>query len=419
MGNYNSFGILFYLRKEKKNKKGLAPIFVRITYNGKRAESSINRKVDPTRWDKNAGYVSGTKEDARSINSHIDSLRNRIHDIKRDMLDHNEFITATILRNRLNGIDQRQKTILEIFRLHNKNMKELEGKTFALATVKKYETTYKHLKEFLIQEYKVDDLYLTQLNFELITSFEKYLKITRNCNHNSTIKYIKNFKKIVHQALENDWLDKDPFLKYKSKFEESTIEFLSEAELFEIENKEITIPRLDIVRDIFVFSCYTGYAYVDVEKLTADHIVFGIDGEKWIYTFREKTRVKSNVPLLPKALEIIEKYKDHPEAIFKNRLFPVPSNQKINAYLKEIATICGIKKTLTFHIARHTYATTILLTNGVPIETASNLMGHKSIRSTQGYAKVVEKKVSEDMAPLRNKFNINSHKIISNGTTNN
>lgn len=179
---------------------------------------------------------------------------------------------------------------------------------------------------------------------------------------------------------------------------------MSAEELEAIENKEFKIARLAEIRDIFVFSCYTGLAYADVWKLTPEQITIGIDGEKWIHTYRTKTKVRSNVPLLPNAIEILEKYKKHPECVYSGRLLPVRSNQKMNAYLKEVADLCGINKELTFHIARHTFATTVTLTNNVPIESVSSMLGHKSIKTTQIYAKVVEKKVGADMQTLKAKM---------------
>ena len=403
MNQIASFSILFYIKRDKKDKDGKVPIYYRITVNGEKAEGSIQHKILPSRWN-GAGHVKGSNENSRTINAQIDTLRTRIYEIRRELLDHGEFVAAKAIKNRLIGLDKRHKTALEVFRYHNKNMKELEGKSFAPATVKRYNTTLNHISEFIKYEYGTNDMYLKQMDYSFITNLEKYFKVVKNCNHNSTIKYIKNFKKVINLAIANDWLDKDPFLKYKVTLKENKREFLSQEELIELETKEITIPRLDVVRDVFVFSCYTGLAYVDVAKLTSDHITTGIDGDKWLYTYREKTDEKSNIPLLPKALEIIEKYKDHPESFVKSKLLPISSNQKTNAYLKEIATICGIKKNLTFHLARHTFATTVTLTNGVPIETVSSMLGHKSIKTTQIYAKVIEKKVSEDMTQLKEKL---------------
>jgi site-specific recombinase XerD len=189
--------------------------------------------------------------------------------------------------------------------------------------------------------------------------------------------------------------------------------YLSEEEIENIINKDFKTDRLSLVRDIFLFSCFTGLAYIDVKNLTKSHISLGIDGEKWIFTHRQKTETASKIPILPITQMIIDKYEDHPECCNQNKLLPILSNQKMNAYLKEIAGVCEIEKDLTFHIARHTFATTVTLTNGVPIESVSKMLGHKNLRTTQHYAKVLDKKVSEDMMILRNKMlNSNKDKII-------
>lgn len=204
----------------------------------------------------------------------------------------------------------------------------------------------------------------------------------------------------MNLAIKNDWLNKDPFINFSAKIKPVKREYLTQEELARIEELDIGIRRLYTVRDVFVFSCYTGLAYVDIEKLTPDNLVKGIDGKLWIQTFRQKTDTKSNIPLLSPALLILEKYSDDPETTNSGSLLPVNSNQKMNAYLKEIGTLAGINKILTFHLARHTFATTITLANGVPIESVSEMLGHKSIRTTQIYAKVIDKKVSEDMSKL-------------------
>ncbi|MCX6256824.1 MAG: site-specific integrase [Bacteroidia bacterium] len=252
--------------------------------------------------------------------------------------------------------------------------------------------------------YKRDDMFLSELKFEFITGFEYFLKTTRNCAHNSTIKYIKNFRKVINFAMKHGWLENDPFAVFSGKLKAVEREALTSEELATIEGKQICIPRLDKVRDIFVFSCYTGLAYIDAAKLTSHHIYKGIDGLMWINIHRTKTETKSAIPLLPKALEILAKYQDYSEANPKGQLLPVSSNQRMNTYLKELADICGITKNLTFHLARHTFATTVTLTNGVPIESVSSMLGHTSIKTTQIYSKVVEKKVSQDMAALREKL---------------
>tara|TARA_R110002051_G_scaffold83979_3_gene148841 strand:- start:186 stop:932 length:747 start_codon:yes stop_codon:yes gene_type:complete len=236
--------------------------------------------------------------------------------------------------------------------------------------------------------------------------FEYYLKTTKNCSHNSAIKYVTNLKKIIRIAFDHDWITKNPFANWKARIKIIDRAFLSEEEIQAIIEKEFTIKRLDQVKDIFIFCCYTGLAYADVKKLCKDDVVIGIDGEKWIKTVRTKTSTRSNIPILPIAQKILDKYKEDPTVISNNVLLPVLSNQKTNAYLKEIADVCGISKNLTFHLARHTFATTVTLTNGVPIETVSKMLGHKSLKTTQHYAKILDRKVSEDMKILRNKFKV-------------
>jgi len=226
----------------------------------------------------------------------------------------------------------------------------------------------------------------------------------RKCANNTTVNYIKNFKKIIRICIANGWLDKDPFIRYKVKLKEVERDFLSEEELQTMIEKSYRTFRLEQVKDIFIFSCYTGLAYADVKKMSYENIVTGIDGHKWLFINRTKTDTPTKVPLLPTALSVLAKYKDHPQCVNRNRLLPVLSNQKMNAYLKEIADTCEINKELTFHIARHTFATTVTLNNDVPIESVSKMLGHKSIKTTQHYAKLLDKKVGYDMDKLRLKF---------------
>ena len=292
-------------------------------------------------------------------------------------------------------------------------MEKLLGRGYSQGTLQRYQTTFKHLSDFIEIQYKVSDISLNNIDHKFITDFEFYLKTVRNCAHNTAIKYVKNFKKIVRQALANEWIKKDPFINYKPKPKEVIREFLTEDEVQRITEKKLHSERLDQVRDIFVFCCFTGLAYIDVKKLTQDKLVLGIDGDKWIKINRKKTETQSSIPLLPQALEIISKYKDHPESVSKGVLLPVLSNQKYNSYLKEIADLCGISKNLTTHLARHTFATTITLSNGVSIESVSKMLGHKSIKITQHYAKVIDRKVSEDMKVLRQKFSTRNKRYSS------
>ena len=237
--------------------------------------------------------------------------------------------------------------------------------------------------------------------------YEFYLRSVRKCANNTAVKYIKNFHKIINICLANGWLTKDPFANYKSKVKEVIREYLTEREIQDLMEKELVSDRLELVRDIFIFSCFTGLAYIDVKQLSKDNIVLGIDGDKWINKNRQKTDTSSRIPILPTAQFIIDKYANHPVCVNEDKLLPIFSNQKMNAYLKEIATVCGINKELTFHIARHTFATTVTLSSGVPIETVSKMLGHTNLKTTQHYAKILDKKISEDMKILKDKFSIN------------
>lgn len=399
----NTFAISFFVRNDKLDSKGKAPIYMRITVNGERAELSTHRKVEPNKWN-NAGKVKGSKDEVKQLNSYLDILQNRIYDIRAELVQRNEFITAEKIKQEFSGRSKRGKTLVEVFEYHNQKMKDLIGKDYSIATHKRYETTLQHIKNFLKFQYNTNDVFLTQLDHEFATELEYYFKIQRKCNHNTAAKYIKNLKKVINLACKNDWLTKDPFSRYSIHINEVKREYLDPEELKSLEEKEIEIDRLDMIRDAFVFACYTGLAYADIEALSSEKIVRGIDGENWIITYRTKTDTRTSIPLLPKALSIIEKYKENPLAIDRNRIIPIASNQKVNAYLKELATICGITKNLTFHMARHTFATTVTLTNGVPIESVSQMLGHKNIHTTQIYAKVVEQKVSEDMKALKKRM---------------
>ena len=289
-------------------------------------------------------------------------------------------------------------------------MKELVGSEFAVGTYTRYETTLKHVKAFLLYQFKTEDILLKKLNLSFITDFEFYMRKERGCNNNSAIKYIKNVRKVINLAIKQNWLVTDPFKSFDGKVKQVKTTFLTQEELDTLENKEFAVKRLEEIRDVFLFCCYTGYAYVDVSQLTQDDVITKLDGSAWIYHERQKTGVNQNVPLLPRALEIVKKYCDHPQCKAENRLLPVKSNQKMNAYLKEIQTLCSISKNLTTHLARHTFATTVTLSNGVPLETVSKLLGHSEIKMTQHYAKVIEKKLGDDMSVLREKLQIEKDK---------
>jgi site-specific recombinase XerD len=396
--------ILFYAKRSKTSTNGLVPIYTRITVNGKRIELSTNKFVENSKWSTELGKLKGNSEEARSINSYLDMLKIQIIDAQMELIHKKITVTTETLKNKILGVDENQRMLIPIFQDHNNKMKELVGKEYAPGTLERYKTSLSHTVEFLQWKYKISDIEISKIDHAFVTDYEFWLRSVRNCGNNTAVKYIKNFNKIIKICLANNWIDRNPFSNYKSKVKEVERVYLSEEEIQSVLNKEFKTERLAVVRDIFLFSCFTGLAYIDVKNLTKSHISTGIDGEKWIFTHRQKTESASKIPVLPITKMLIEKYENHPQCINQDKLLPILTNQKMNEYLKEIAAVCGIEKELTFHIARHTFATTVTLTNGVPIETVSKMLGHKNIQTTQHYAKILDKKVSEDMKILRDKF---------------
>uniref|UniRef100_UPI00404AF302 site-specific integrase n=1 Tax=Flavobacterium sp. TaxID=239 RepID=UPI00404AF302 len=403
----SAVSILFYIKRAKINVDGVCPIYTRVTINSKRFEFSTNKFISPDKWSTEGAKVKGNSEDARSINNHLDIIKNQIMDAEKRLYKKEILINSENLRNELFGIKERERLLIPIFTEHNRKIKELVGSEYAPGTLERYETSLKHTKDFLQWKYRVSDIDIEKIDHAFITEYEFYLRTERKCANNTAVKYIKNFHKIINICLANGWLTKDPFANYKSKVKEVIREFLTELEIQSLMEKEFVSERLELVRDIFVFSCFSGLAYIDVKQLSKDNIVLGIDGDKWINKNRQKTDTNSKIPLLPTAQYILDKYANHPVCVNEDKLLPIFSNQKMNAYLKEIATVCGINKELTFHIARHTFATTVTLSNGVPIETVSKMLGHTNLKTTQHYAKILDKKISEDMQILKAKFNAN------------
>src|SRR5690606_11702085 len=349
---YSTYAILFFLQKNKVTSDGKAPIYVRITVNGKRAQISIKRKISVEKWDSTKGKVLGTSPESQAINKYIDEIRYKLNKIHERFLDENKPFTAMAIKNRYLGKDKVTKMLLDILQVHNDEVDFLIGKDFAASTAERYRITKNHLERYIKKEYLVDDIPVKEVDHKFITSFEYYFKTERNCSHNTAIKYITNFKKIIRIAYANDWISKDPFLHWKAKLKIVDREFLSKEELQNIVEKEFAIPRLELVKDIFVFSCFTGLAYIDVKQLSKNDIVIGIDGDYWIKTKRAKTHTRSNIPILPIPADIIKKYEEHPQVINSNKLLPILSNQKMNSYLKTIADSCEINKNLTYHLAR-------------------------------------------------------------------
>jgi site-specific recombinase XerD len=407
--------ILFYIKRAKVNSNGVCPIYVRVTIDAKRFEFSANKSVPPNQWSSEGSKVKGGNKEARLINDHLDYLKSKVFEAEKRLFKKDLEVTSENLKNEIFGANDRKRMLIPIFQDHNNKIKELVGKEYAPGTLERYKTSLKHTEEFLQWKYQISDIDITKIDNAFVCDYEFYLRSVRNCSNNTAVKYIKNFNKIIKICLANNWLDKNPFSNYKAKVKEVERVYLSETEIQEILNKDFGNERLSLVRDIFLFSCFTGLAYIDVKNLTKSHISLGIDGEKWIFTHRQKTESASKIPILPITQMLIDKYTNHPQCIIQDKLMPILTNQKMNAYLKEIAGVCKIDKELTFHIARHTFATTVTLTNGVPIESVSKMLGHKNIKTTQHYAKILDKKVSDDMQILREKFSENKFSLQANG----
>ena len=411
--------VLFYLRKSKVNAVGRMPIFCRITINSQRFDTSTGHYVEEAKWSSETSRMKGNSEEARSINGQLELIKSNVYETEKKLFMKEVDITFESFKTEYQGKKERNRFLVPIFQDHNNKIKALLGKEYAPGTLERYATSLKHTIEFMQWKYNISDIDITKIDHAFIADYEFWLRSVRNCANNTAVKYIKNFHKIIKICLANDWMDKNPFANYKSKVKEVERVYLTEDEIQAIIEKEFKTERLALVRDIFLFSCFTGLAYIDVKNLTKSHVSIGIDGEKWIFTHRQKTESASKIPILPVTQMIIDKYENNPQSINNDKLLPILSNQKMNAYLKEIAAVCEIEKELTFHIARHTFATTVTLTNGVPIESVSKMLGHKNLRTTQHYAKVLDRKVSDDMKLLKDKFSKNmitdnNHKKATN-----
>ncbi|MEI7829697.1 MAG: site-specific integrase [Prolixibacteraceae bacterium] len=405
--------ILFYAKKGKLDKKGEMPIYLRITVNGQRAEITTNRKVDKFKWDSALQRIKGRSEEARTLNTHLDHLENLIKRAYNTLEEKGEDISADILRDMLIGKNQKNYYLIPAFEKNNELVEQEEGEKYSRSTIDQYKTTLDRLKLFLQLECNCNDIELSKLDVLFIRRFEIFLQTKYLIKHNTIMKHLKQLKKVIHFCMQMGYIDKDPFMQHKTAFKQFSRDFLTQDELSRIENHNFSrIKRLDRVKDVFLFVCYTGLSYSDLFELTPEGITKGIDGKNWVIYEREKTGVRASIPIIPTAQAIIDKYKDDPACQIENKLIPVISNQRLNSYLTEIAVLCEINKNITMHIGRHTFATTVTLTHGVPIETVSKMLGHKSIITTMIYSKVVDTKISKDMEALSTKLSIQTENSI-------
>ena len=406
MRTTSTFSVLFWIHGHRIDKNNLTQVYARITLNGKRAVMSLNQKVDVDLWDSKRQRLKGNNRTVKTINNYLDEVRSDLVICYRDLKHESRVITPQLVKARYLDEDKKIHSLDDIFEYHNDKL----GIKLAKKTLCHYKTSQKYIIEYIKSEYDKEDMYLQDLNYEFVIGFESFLrsyhpKHYQGCiGNNAVMKHIQRLRRMITLAYHLEWIERDPFVKFKPKMEKKEREFLTKNELHRIEIFSTTIDRLTVVKDLFLFSCYTGISYCDIMDLDNNSVVKGIDGNFWLMANRNKTGTPIKVPILPLVQCLIDKYKNNPRTIYNGKLLPTISNQKLNSYLKELADLCSLKKNLTFHMARHTFATTVTLTNGVPIETVSKLLGHTKLATTQIYARVIEKKLSEDMKRLIKKL---------------
>lgn len=390
--------VSFLARKTLKKKNGMIPVYCRIRYDNRIAQFNTKIDVFGANWDSQTTRVIGNN--SKSVNIQLEKIRIDIIKKYELLYKTNIIITAKTILDLYKNNSLLMDGIMNVFKQHNKNMKSLIGIEYSKGSYKNYITTIKHLKNYIKTKFNTDDISLNKLNYDFVYNFSHYILINTKCTHNGMMKHIQRLKKITNFCIKNNYITNDPFISFKIKFKKSNRVYINNEELHILKNIKLN-KSLNKIRDIFLFACYTGLSYIDLYNLNIKNIQIGDDNLKWIFIKRHKTDIPSNVPILPPALIILNKYKTQNNI---NGIFPMISNQKTNIALKEIARLCNFNKKLTFHCARHTFATTITLTNGVPIETVSKMLGHNNIKTTQIYARVIDSKISADMMKLRQKF---------------
>ncbi len=404
-----NFSISFYIKKDKVNDSGEAAIYAKVKANGTKVTFSTKKMIAPVRW-KETNHLNKTRDDGeKAMRTELGVIESGFKQLFDSYDLQNLHVTAEVLKNNYFNPAKVEKpkahTLLELYELHNsKFLEKVKAGMRSVESHTKYKSVHLHVIDFMKDTYGVNDFELDKLNFEFVERFDLYMRLNKKCGNNTTVKYIQFLRAVINTGIKYEWLNKDPFIRYEGKLEEIETNFLTEEQLQAIEEKVFSNERLNIIRDTFLFSCYTGYAPVDIAKLSWNEVTKNIDGKLWIYTRRQKTKVKADVPLLPQALRIIEKYRNHPRCIEKKLLVPYNTNQTMNQYLKEVGDVCNIPFDLTYYCARHTFATTVTMLSGISLESVSKMLGHKRITQTQTYAKVVNDKVGREMKTLYNKF---------------
>lgn len=396
----SSFAILFFIRESRVRKDGTASIEIVLTVNGERCAFSTGKRVKSCNWDKTKQQVKGKDEEAQSLNNYLKAIKAKLYQKEAELLDRGFIITAELLRDAyFDKVESlKEKTLFEVFEEHNREQEKLVGNGVSKATYWISVYTVRLLKEFVQQKYKREDLYLRELNLNFIQSFHTFLRIDKGMAQNSSTKHLKLLKKIINLAVANSYMTTNPFITYKVEREPVEIDFLDEEELRKIINFDTPLPRLERAKDMFLFGCFTGLSYIDIKTLSPEHFEKDNTGRIWIKKRRVKTGVLSRIPLLPIAKLILDKYKGG------EKLLPIQDPADINKYLKDIAILCDIKKRITFHTSRHTFASTVTLANNISLEVVSKMLGHTNTRMTNHYAKLIDKCIGEQMDKLMDTF---------------
>lgn len=400
----STFCLLFFIKRKTLLKNGDAPVYMRITIDGRFLEAALKRGTNPKTWNEKRQRSTGRDRLSLELNDYLDDTQARIYKIHQKLIDERKPINPKAVLDEFAGRVEKPKMLREVFRAENEKYRQLlEIGDVVLNTVLRYERAERYLGEFIQKNHNVEDLPFTAIDNRFVRDYHLFLRVDKKSEQNTANKYCKILKKIVTLALDNKWMEINPFQGMRFQAKATTRQFLSEKELSTIMNKEFTLERLNVVRDIFVFCALTGLSFSDVEGLKPEHISLDDDGNYWIHKARQKTKNVCSIPYLESARSIADKYKGHPLCKARGVLLPVISNQRMNSYLGEIAGICGINKPLTMHIARHSFAC-LALANGVSMEVIAKMLGHSDIRTTKIYAKVIDKSIAEQMGTLASKF---------------
>ena len=392
---------IYFFLKRSRSVSGKSPVYCRAQLDGIRRDFSLKRSFEEHKWDSKKNFPKDSTSEGKIMFDYLKGVEQSLFEaelicIKKRM----DYSIIDVLAIH-SGSEDDFKGVVEMYKIHQVQFEELvKVNQRSPGSLRKYKNCLNHLVKFLKTKYKQADMDVRNLDLNFIVEFDHYLRTVGKCCNNTTVKYLQAFKKIVKLAILKGFIDRDPFMEYSAKLDEVDRDYLTDEELDLLHKTDLSREGLVLARDAFLFACYTGLAYVDLKKLKKSQIVKE-HGELWIKTHRTKSKVKAEIMLLPAALAIIEKYENDPLVQSKGIVIPVVSNQKVNHHLKDIAKLCGINKHMVFHMARHTFATTVTLSKGVSIEVVSRMLGHKNIKQTQHYAKLVNTRIQDEMVGLK------------------